>query len=877
MKTFLVLFLASTSLLTAGINAPVELVFPAGSSYISPSYQGVAMNDSYILVGFHYADVKDGSGKVVPGAGEVQVFSATTGQFIRRLKHPKPMTGAKFGNRVVLCGNLAAVLDTNLRVNAFDISTGNLKWSYRPTDDTEAFVLHDGFVDHLSADAGGVKLGMSTAWWINYPGLGFYTAQGFVGQVRADGSPTTMLYESDAQAMGGFGGSTAVAGNMTVVGSAQYDVGGEANSGLVTVFDGSTMIGHLNPAVAVAEDQFGCAVAITRDRIVVGARGTDLPGRGNAGRVYVFDKTNFGLVTQIDAPAELGAGARFGETLAGHGSRVLIGGTGSVWSYDLCSGDLLRLTSTGATTTGFGRSVAVCSHSAVVADSDATGGTASQGRVYLYRHLSRTLPAYAVVASTNETAPGCKTGTVFAGFGNTAQATNGKVLHLATLKGGESTSATNAGAWSNQGMDYALVMRKGDEFGSDVLSAPIQPFFANDGTGRFLARYVESQKLAIFRDSGTTVSQLLKEGGSLVVNGKHETIAKIHDVAGSTEASSFVTVAASSLPGSGGVTLSNDSHISRHIGVSMVNEAREGLESAISGVNLGQISPRLAVEAGRLAYVAKLANAPTTADSALFVKSLGINNTRAMAVKGDTAPSAGNAKYSSFVSTAINGTETVFKATLKGGASSITSGLWRTALINNNTQVATYPVAIRLQQAGGMPNGVKYSKFMEIFIASSGGILFRAQVTGPSITPNNDVGIWLHSQGVNHLLLREGAPVQGANGPKVGVIQRVSMAKEGRYAVLVSLSGTPSSANQALLSGNFLSSATSKWAPSLVLQKGQFVDRPTATPIKGLKMSANHIDASGSGSKGQASQVSVHGLLFVTEYASGKDLILANP
>ena len=169
MKTFLVLFLASTSLLTAGINAPVELVFPAGSSYISPSYQGVAMNDSYILVGFHYADVKDGSGKVVPGAGEVQVFSATTGQFIRRLKHPKPMTGAKFGNRVVLCGNLAAVLDTNLRVNAFDISTGSLKWSYRPTDDTEAFVLHDGFVDHLSADAGGVKLGMSTAWWIRWP------------------------------------------------------------------------------------------------------------------------------------------------------------------------------------------------------------------------------------------------------------------------------------------------------------------------------------------------------------------------------------------------------------------------------------------------------------------------------------------------------------------------------------------------------------------------------------------------------------------------------------------------------------------------------------------------------------------------------------
>lgn len=877
MKRIAALFLISTPLVAATVPLPLELKFPAGTGALSPGSQGVAMNDSYILVGFHHADVKSASGKVIPGAGEVQVFSARTGQFLRRLKHPQAATGQKFGSRVVLCGDQAIVLDLNSRVNAFSAASGKFLWSYHPKEDVDSFTLYDSIVDHLSADAGSVKLGMSTAWWIDYPVIGFFKSQGFVAQASATGVKGPMLYEGNGQAFGGFGFSTAVAGNMTIVGSANHDSAGQEDSGLVTVFDGSTMIGHLLPPTSFADDEFGFAVAVTRDRIIVGARGFDQPGKGNAGRVYLYDKTSFALVGHIDAPAAVPASGLFGMTLVAHGSRLVIGAIGSIWSYDLCTGELLELPKPAGAASTFGNSVAVCSHAAVVADSQAAGGTASIGRVHLYPQLSRTLPASAVIASTKQAAPGCPTGTVFADFGSTATTATGKVLHTATLAGTSNTSATNAGVWSNQAMGHALLLRKGDVMGNLNITTPFQPFFASDGTGRFSARSAVTQKLSVFRDTGSSIVPLISEGGSLIVNGKTETIAKINDVSGSTEASSLITVAASSLAGTGGVTPANDSHISRHISISLVAEAREGFPSAFNNLHLGQITPRIAVEAGRLAYVARLAAAPAATDTALFVKNLGINNTRAMAVKGDLAPGAGNARFNTFASTAINGTETVFRATLKGGASGVTSGLWRTTLINNNQQVATYPVAIRLQQAGGMPAGVKFSRFMEIFIAEAGGILFRAQVTGPGITPANDLGVWLHSQGINHLLVREGAHVQGANGPKVGTLQRVAMARDGRFALLVSLTGAPSTANQALLSGNFLSVHPCKWTPSLVLQKGQYIDRPAATPLRSLSIAANHLDPSGSGSKGQAHQVSVHGLVFVAGYTGGKDLLMLHP
>ena len=866
-----------TSAAFAGVGTPVELKFPAGTSAMTAGRQTVAMNDSYLLVGLPYGDVKNSAGKLVAGAGEVQVFNAVTGALVRRLKHPQPTSGTKFGSQVVLSGNNAIVVNRNSRVNAMSLSTGAFLWTYSPMDDVGAFSLNDGFVDHVSADTGSVKIGMSSAWWIDYPGLGYYVGQGFTGQVLSSGAPASALFDSPAEKFAGFGASTAVSGGMTLVGVSRSDWGGLVDSGHASVFQGNQLIAHLAPPVSAADDQFGNAVAITSHHFIVSAPRVDFPGQANAGRLYVYDKTTFGFVRQVDCPAALGANAMFGLTLAAHGSMVAVGANGSAFVYDVVTGKLEQLAKPVGTGTGFGSSVSISGHSVVVADPAASGGTAATGRVFLYHGLSRQLPVSAVIAATKTAAPGAKSGTTFATLGSTAVSTTGAAMHLATITGGGATTANNAGVWSTQSMSLDLLLRESDLVGTAKMSAPVSPFFANDGTGRFMARNAATKQLTVFKDSGSTVAPLLAEGQSFLVNGASEIISKLHDVGGSTEASSQITVLASSKVGTGAITLANDSHVSRHIGSSLVSEVREGLVSPAAGLNYGQITPRFAVEGGRVALVAALSGAPTASNSALVVKSLGINNAWIMARKGDIAPGAGNAKFSAFISTAINSSETVFRATLSGGASGVTTGIWSTFLMNNDTQVGTVPVAIRLQQAGGTATGVKFSRFFEIAIASDGGIVFRAQIAGPGVNSTNDVGIWLYSQGVNYLLLREGSYVQGTNGPKIGTLQRWSLGKEGRYAVMASLTGTSSSANQGLLTGNFLSVFTANWSPSLVLQKGQLIDRPTAMPVKGMGMATNHFDASGSGSKGQATQVSAAGVLFSAIYTSNTDLLLLNP
>ena len=877
MKKIALSFLLFASISFAGTGSFIELKFPQGSSTIATTNQSVAMNDSHILVGFPLADVKLATGKTVSAAGEVQVFNAVTGSFIRRIVSQQPSNGGKFGARVVMSGDKAIIEDINTRVSAFEPATGKHLWSYRPLDDNGSLTLNNGLVEFLAADGDSIRLGMPKAWWVNDPAFNFYIGQGFVGQVQSNGTKLSLLLNSPGEENAAFGSSVAVSGNLSVAGEPLRDQGGQSNSGSATVFQGSDKIADLLPPASVANDEFGSSVAIARDRILVGAAKADVSGKSNVGCIYVYSKSTFDLTNVINPPANLGAFAMFGSFMTNHGSMVAIGASGSAWTYDVASGVLAELPKPATATTGFGGSLAICRHSALVADNTATGGTATMGRVYLYQGISRTFPVSAVIASTTKQAPGCANGTVFSAFGNTAASPTGKVITLATITSGGASAANNAGAWSNQGMSLDLLLRKGDTMASTKFSAPTLPFFANDSTGRFLARNATTLKQSVFKDNGSSVVPIMTEGSKMTINGKVEIIGKIFDIAGSTEASSSITVAASSLIVPGAVSATNDTHISRHIGPSLVNEAREGYQSAIAGTDLGQIAPRIAVESGRLAYVAALAGAPTSSNSALFVKSLGINNTWAMARKGDPAPGAGSAKFGSFLSTAINGSFTLFRASLTGGTTGVTSGLWQTTLINNNTQVAIYPVAIRLQPAGGTPSGVKFSKFMDMFIASGNAIVFRAQLTGPGVTAANDMGVWLHSKGTNYLLIREGSHVAGVNGPKVGTIQRVDMSKSSHYAVLVSLTGTSASANQGLLTGNFLSSYPAQWMPSLVLQKGQLIERPTPVPVTSISMAANHIDASGSGTKGQASQVCAGGVVFTAGFAGGKDLLLYNP
>jgi len=306
----------------------------------------------------------------------------------------------------------------------------------------------------------------------------------------------------------------------------------------------------------------------------------------------------------------------------------------------------------------------------------------------------------------------------------------------------------------------------------------------------------------------------------------------------------------------------------------MLDEAREGVKAASLDFSYGQIAPRVATNGGRIAFVTAVAGAPAASNTALITKSIGIDNEKVVARKGDVAPGAGSAKFSAFVSESLNATDVVFRATLTGGAPGVTSGVWQSTI---GGMVIHHPIALRGQQAAGLTTGIKFTRFMETFIADGGVILIRAQVAGPGVSTANDVGIWVWSQKKLHLLLREGDLVPGGSGARIGTIQRVDLSGSSHYVVLASLKGVPVGRNQALLTGGFFHTLPAYWTPALVLQKGSLINRPSPTLLKGIGIARNHIDPSGAGTKGQAKQVGSAGILFTATYSAGTDLILTHP
>lgn len=157
-------------------------------------------------------------------------------------------------------------------------------------------------------------------------------------------SQVIKLTAADPQPNSQFGSSVAVSGNRIVVGAARASAN-LVNSGAVYVFErsGNTwlQLQKLLPSDPVQQGEFGCAVQMIDDTIVIGAR------RSNA--VYVFARQDGQWieklkVTSPDAVAE----DQFGTSVAWDGSALVAGAnlgevtgidTGTVHFFDLsCNG-----------------------------------------------------------------------------------------------------------------------------------------------------------------------------------------------------------------------------------------------------------------------------------------------------------------------------------------------------------------------------------------------------------------------------------------------------------------------------------------------------------------------------------------------------------
>jgi hypothetical protein len=148
---------------------------------------------------------------------------------------------------------------------------------------------------------------------------------------RAGGTWTqrAKLTASDGLPGDNFGQSVAISAERVVVG-APY-------SGPHGVFSGSAYVFLLDPlgwvqlvkltaSDGAAQDRFGQSVAINGDSVVVGAPYADAPG-ADSGAVYVFVRSVMTWFQSKLTAADGGGGDRFGESVAISGDTVIIGAT----------------------------------------------------------------------------------------------------------------------------------------------------------------------------------------------------------------------------------------------------------------------------------------------------------------------------------------------------------------------------------------------------------------------------------------------------------------------------------------------------------------------------------------------------------------------
>jgi hypothetical protein len=226
--------------------------------------------------------------------------------------------------------------------------------------------------------------------------------------------PVLTLSKPSPQAGDGFGGALAIDGDRLIVGAT-----GASGAGSAYVYDLNgptpTVPVVLNNPNPVAGDAFGASVAISGERVVVGAPGVDYGTEEDAGKAYAYDLATSTVPIVLNNPTPNGprgfgdSADRFGISVAISGTRAVVGapfddaGTqptedrGIAYVFDLTApASPLHTLSDPiapnlATYDYFGRSVAIFGNRVVVGVpqdnylvAGASGGDFSAGSAYIY-------------------------------------------------------------------------------------------------------------------------------------------------------------------------------------------------------------------------------------------------------------------------------------------------------------------------------------------------------------------------------------------------------------------------------------------------------------------------------------------------------------
>jgi FG-GAP repeat len=206
---------------------------------------------------------------------------------------------------------------------------------------------------------------------------------------------TAQLTASDGTEGDRFGNDVAIAGDTIVVGAWNADAGQGAVYMFTRTGNTWTETTELEPPQGTPY-LFGASVGIDGDRVVVGAPNEHAGGKG-IGRAYVF--TRYGNIWISDAlvASDGFAGNGFGWDVAVSGDRVVVGaskavndgsvfnGAAYIFSHTGTGWAQKKLVSPGEPHDSFGGAVAIDGNTVVVGAADAdVGGKVNQGAAYVF-------------------------------------------------------------------------------------------------------------------------------------------------------------------------------------------------------------------------------------------------------------------------------------------------------------------------------------------------------------------------------------------------------------------------------------------------------------------------------------------------------------
>lgn len=210
----------------------------------------------------------------------------------------------------------------------------------------------------------------------------------------SDGSQIAKLTASDGDASDAFGAAVAISGDRVVVG-ARYANAGFLDAGSAYLFDTSgSQLAILARTDTAPGDRFGNSVGVSGDLAIVGAPRDNIDGMSDSGSAYLFDLDAGGQPVRI-VPEDGAAGDNFGFSVAMSGNLAIVGAfhdddngsdSGSAYLFDAASGVQLRklLPDDGGGGDFFGRSVAISGNLAVVGSHKDDDHGASSGSAYLF-------------------------------------------------------------------------------------------------------------------------------------------------------------------------------------------------------------------------------------------------------------------------------------------------------------------------------------------------------------------------------------------------------------------------------------------------------------------------------------------------------------